>query len=89
MLQNFLNLEDVAILDKKQQETLKGGVGGYCRLTIQHENGSQETGGGYFNGSTGSEISSAAESFCTSAVLDSNSDVDRCFYDCAHDGFGQ
>ena len=87
MLNNILNLEGVTVLNKKQQNSINGS-GGYCRLTIRHANGSTETGGGYFGGGSGSEISGNANAFCSS-VVQNDPDISRCFYDCAHDGFGQ
>ncbi|WP_046755925.1 hypothetical protein [Kordia jejudonensis] len=87
MLKNILTLERVTILNKKQQQNVRGG-GGYCRLTIIYSNGGREPGGGYFLGDTGQDISNAASNFCSQTVQ-SEPGVSRCFYDCEHDGFGQ
>jgi len=88
MLENIFNLDGVTILDKKQQGNIKGGTA--CKFTvIGTENGQParhvET---YLSPVSGSGSSNWANDVCSHAVS-TNSNVDRCFYDCDYDGFGQ
>lgn len=84
MLNNILNLEGVAVLDKKQQVKVNGG--GSCTMRYFDENGNQ-IGGGYTwnNGNSSQADTLQAHQNCAWAL---NNGADRCFYDCDYDGIG-
>src|SRR5690606_12438283 len=85
MKRQILNLEGVTVLTKQQQKAVNGGQ--VCKITVKLTNGQVES--NYFSGfSEGPQGSADANATCVQ-VKATNSLVDRCFYDCAHDGFGQ
>jgi len=79
MLSNFLNIEGVTVLDKKQQSKVVGGTRCYFRL-----NGTGEWIEGMGVGS-----SSKANELCVDMIVSKGTGVSRCQYDCDHDGIGQ
>jgi len=88
MLNNIMNLDGVTVLNKKQQSNVIGGTN--CRFTVIGTEGGQltrhvET---YSSPIEGSGSSNWANDVCSHTVS-TNSNVDRCFYDCDYDGFGQ
>lgn len=88
MLNNIINLEGVTVLDKKQQGSVNGGTN--CRFTVIGTEGGQIARHVEIVESPveGSGSSNWANDVCAHAVSN-NSNVNRCFYDCDHDGFGQ
>ena len=85
MLQNILKLEGIDLLNKKEQGNVRGGFQ-WCRLTVV-TNGQSEIIFHGFGGISPSDpsASDSANSACVDYV---SNGADRCFYDCAHDGFG-
>ena len=80
MINDLMNLEGVTVLDKKEQSAIKGGQ--RCKFTI--------------NGavtelmsvpSSGEQGSAEANAYCVDLIT--SGAVDKCGYDCEHDGFGQ
>jgi len=92
MLQNILNLDGVTVLNKKQQKVVSGGLvqETTCKFTLfGTENGQSTSYVGYESSPiSGSGSSSWANDVCAHAVS-TNSNVNRCFYDCDYDGYGQ
>lgn len=87
MLQNILNLDGVAVLNKKQQRSVNGG-NDVCHFTITTSDGGSHGGSGPVGGGSGNETSGNANDICVDAVIN-NSEITRCQYDCEHDGLGQ
>ena len=82
MLQNILNLEGVAVLDKKQQKTISGGEQ-ICRITHTYLGGNFYNESYFTDGDAGSD---EAEAFCVDMIVGGT--ADSCGYDCAYDGWG-
>lgn len=87
MKKSILNLEGVQVLSRNEQKDVNGGKGSYCKMVMYYSNGSAEVGGGYFESSTWSGVSSAAGAECAKAMAEMGGT--RCTYDCAYDGYGQ
>lgn len=84
MLQNILNLNGVAVLNKKAQGSINGG--GSCTTKYFDANGNQIGSGGTFNNGDSSDADTLqAHQNCAWAL---NNGADRCFYDCDYDGIG-
>ncbi len=78
MLSNFLNLDGVTVLDKKQQNKVRGGYQ-LCIVTIDGVSDKVLM----EDGEAGSRGSNA---LCVAVIRSGNGG--RCSYDCAYDGFG-
>ena len=83
MKKQILNLEGVAVLTKEQQRAVNGGQ--VCRFTVMMNGETQQF--AYPGFSEGSQGSTEANEACLRVLA--NTQANRCFYDCAHDGFGQ
>lgn len=84
MLQNILNLDGVTVLNKKQQNSVNGGMmasDSDCKFTVI--SGGSRKSETFDVGVSGSGASSAANSWCVSII--ESGDADRCFYDCEWD----
>ena len=82
MLNDILNLEGVSLLNKEEQGTVQGGLGG-CVLTIVH---GDHTHTGIVITEDGEAAETAGAHAACGEVL--NAGADRCFYDCSFDGVG-
>jgi hypothetical protein len=82
MLNNFLNLEGVTVLNKKQQKDVHGG--GQCIIRA-YTNGVL-TSIGVASGMADNEASETAGAHAACAY-ELNNGATNCYYDCAHDGF--
>ncbi len=85
MLNNILNLKGVAILNKKQQSEINGGIQ-TCIITVISTSGNIHT--TQLNYAPDGEAGEAwANDFCLNVLkLDH---FERCFYNCEHDGWLQ
>ncbi|WP_439129952.1 hypothetical protein [Polaribacter sp.] len=87
MLNNILNLDGVTVLDKKQQKQVNGGMNS-CKI-VTFTNGVRSEPQRIWNlPSDGYSQEYYAQIAC-GQELSGDNPVDRCFYDCSHDGFGQ
>jgi len=92
MLKNLVNLKGVMELNKKQQKSLKGGLGpsstigsGATQLCILTYNGQRHN--FYTNHDPDqAAASNAANAECVRLI--GNGTTSNCHYDCGHDGFG-
>jgi len=85
MLQELMNMEGVAVLSKEQQSAIIGGDA--CRLTTIDSNGNQTRWiQATFSDNEQGQVS-AAQAGCGRLLNDPDEDVQRCFYDCPHDGW--
>lgn len=85
MLNNFLNLEGITLLNKNEQGNVNGGYVQECKFTVIDYDGTHVR---YIDGfSSGAKGSSEARDLCDeTASMDMHT---RCFYDCEYDGYGQ
>ncbi|MEM6720084.1 MAG: hypothetical protein AAF611_12240 [Bacteroidota bacterium] len=86
MLTKILELKGITVLNKQEQRNVKGGLSQSCRFTLIGPGGTTTHElPGFSDGMSGS---SEAREVCN-GVIDIDDTVDRCFYDCEYDGFGQ
>lgn len=84
MLNDILNLEGVSLLNKEEQGTIQGGLGG-CVITVT---GPGSTGGGVVITDDGEQAETAGAHAACAFELENNPPGTRCFYDCSFDGPG-
>jgi hypothetical protein len=82
MLNDILNVEGVSLLNKEEQGTVQGGLGG-CVITVMHNGHSHQV--GILTGDGEANETAGAHAACADAL---NAGFDRCFYDCSFDGIG-